>query len=55
MFDFMKNSDKITIKCRWGSEGAVSSGFSLWQSPVVVSRGKGTEKFWSFYIWRANR
>ena len=42
------------MKCRWGSEGTVRSAAGSWQSPGVGSGGKGTEKSWSFYIWKAN-
>ena len=55
MFNFMTNNHIITIKCRWVSEGAVSSVVGSWWSPDVGSGGKDTGKVWSFYILRANR
>ena len=36
------------VKCRWGSQGAVSSTMSSWWSPVGGSRGK-------IYKWRTNK
>ena len=43
------------LKCRWGSQGAASSATDSWQNPDGGSWGKTPEKFWSFYIWRANK
>ena len=45
MFNFMTNNHKITIKCRWRSEGEVSSAVGSSQSIGVVQGDKDTEKF----------
>ena len=56
MFCFMANDHKVIVKCcRWGSGGEVSSAVGSWRSLGGSSGGKGTEKFWSFYIWWANK
>ena len=55
MIYFKTNDHEITVKCKWGSGGALSSTVSLWRSIGVGSGGKGSEKFCSFYIRRANK
>ena len=45
------------MKCRWGSQGAVSSATDSWQS-IRGEGGSGDkvpEKFWPFSIWRSNK
>ena len=55
MIYFKKNHHEIIVKCRWGSGGALSSAGSSWRSHELRSRGKDSEKVWSFYILRANK
>ena len=55
MIYFKKNNYEIIVKCRWGSGGALTSTVSPWRSLGGGSRGKGSEKVWSFYNWRANK
>ena len=51
---FQDKRHESIIKCRWGSTETLSSRVSSWRSLGVGSRDKGSKKFWSFYIWRAN-
>ena len=53
MFYFMTKNPEITLKYSWVSGGAVSSAVGSWRSLGGSSGGKGRDKFWSFYIWRA--
>ena len=42
-------------KCRWGSQGAVSSAMGSKQSLGRVHEVKPLKNFWPFYIWRTNK
>ena len=46
----MTNDYEVIMKRRWGSGRAVSSVVGSWWS----SESKGSEMFWSFYIWKAD-
>ena len=55
MFSNVPSHDKVVMKCRLGSGGAVSSAVDSWRGLRGFSCGKDPEKFWSLYIWRANK
>ena len=55
MFYFKTKDSEIIVEYKWGSAGAISSAVSSWRTLAGGSGGKSSDKFWSFYIRRANK